>query len=72
MSTASTKSILDEALELAWAGVKDETLVKEFFLTESSFPKGLILADKEQIWKNMIVRKWAIMNELSKRFKNAQ
>lgn len=68
---SQTKDLLDDALRLAWQAVSDETLIAEFFWTEDNTPKGLILADKEQLWKNMIVKKFAIMNEIGERFKNA-
>ncbi len=68
----SAKATLDAALRLAWASVKDETLIKEFLDTEEKMPKGMILSDKQQYWKNMVVKKFAIMNELSERFKNAK
>ena len=66
-----TRTILDDALRLAWQAVKDETLVEEYLLVQESIPKGLILADKQAQWKNLVVKKFAIMNELSERFKNA-
>jgi len=68
---SQTRGLLENALRLAWQAVSDETLINEFFFTEDNMPKGLILADKEQLWKNMIVKRFAIMNEMGERFKNA-
>lgn len=66
------KATLDAALRLAWAAVKDETLIEEFLQIEANMPKGLILADKQQLWKNLLVKKFAVMNEISQRFKDAK
>ncbi len=67
-----TRATLELALKLAWQGVKDEILVEQFHIVEQELPRGIILADKQTLWKNMIVKKFAIMNELAERFGNAQ